>query len=393
MTPPRVSAFEDFNREELWEKRTIEPEPAEVTDTTSYDTAPEITEPTERLYRSILEHNNSKKPERKEPTIEINTMTSEERILESTFFPTRDVEMKDGTPKPNELKLSPPKPFTGKRDELDSFLQDVYLYLEVNSSIYDNDKKKIAYVLSFMNDGDAKAWKGQFLNDAMKDSGLNLGTWGQFKIDLKKAFQPFDAPGDALEELTNLKMNNSSIEDHIAHFKILLAKSKVPETSPSAIDYFRRTLNVPLQRKILELPVQPKDLTEWYDWASRLDNNFRRMQRILGRPSGKGKPEPTRRWTFQRKEKDPNAMDIDALTLDKRTDYMKKGLCFGCGKPGHLNKDCPDKKKSTNYSPPSYSPQKKLGAKELYTHIRTLTAQLSEAEKEEFYQEAEKEGF
>ena len=86
-------------------------------------------------------------------------------------------------------------------------------------------------------------------------------------------------------------------------------------------------------------------------------------------------------------------MDIDALTLNKRTDYMKKGLCFRCGKPGHLNKDCPDKKKTTPNSPPSYTPPKKMGAKELYTHIRTLTAQMSEEEKEEFYQEAEKEGF
>ena len=228
-------------------------ETPEATDTTSFDTAPEITEPTKQLYRSILEHNNPKKPERKkeEPTIEINVMAGG----------STDITMTDATAKTSELKLSPPKAFTGKRDELNNFLQDVYLYLEVNDEIYNNNKKKIAYVLSFMNDGDVKSWKGQFLSDARKDSGLNLGTWDQFKKDLKAAFQPFDAPGDALEQLTSLKMGNSLIEDHIAHYKILLAKSKVPETSPSAIDYFRRTLNVPLQRKILELPTQPKNLT------------------------------------------------------------------------------------------------------------------------------------
>ena len=33
-----------------------------------------------------------------------------------------------------------------------------------------------------------------------------------------------------------------------------------------------------------------------------------------------------------------------------------------------------------------------MGGKELATHIRTLTAQLEEEEKEKFYDEAEKEG-
>ena len=88
---------------------------------------------------------------------------------------------------------------------------------------------------------------------------------------------------------------------------------------------------------------------------------------------------------------------LDALSIEKHTKMMKKGLCFGCGKPGHLNRDCPGKKKplspSTSSAPPSYSPPKKMGAKEFYTHICSITALMSEDEKEEFYQEAEKEGF
>ena len=258
-----------------------------------------------------------------------------------------NVDNKDkDTKKGQELKLNQPKIFDGKRGELDDFIQDVQLYLAINDDVYDSDKKKIAYALSFMSEGDAKSWKGQFLRNATTTTGMDLGIWKQFLIDLKAAFQPYDASGDALEELTTLKMGNTSIEDHIAKYKILLARSGVLDTSPSAIDYFRKTLNIPLQRKLLELPTPPTNLKEWYDWAARLDNNFRKMQRIFGRgqtTANKGKEEPRRRWNFQRK--DPNAMDVDiitttmnAMTVEERENFMKEGLCFRCRKPGHISR-------------------------------------------------------
>ena len=37
-------------------------------------------------------------------------------------------------------------------------------------------------------------------------------------------------------------------------------------------------------------------------------------------------------------------MDINSMTTEQRAEAMKKGLCFRCGKQGHLNRDCPDKK-------------------------------------------------
>ena len=89
-------------------------------------------------------------------------------------------------------------------------------------------------------------------------------------------------------------------------------------------------------------------------------------------------------------------MDVDLLSTEKRDEAMRKGLCFGCGKHGHLNRDCPDKKKSTRayaLTPSTSSPPKKMNAKELYAHIRSLTAQMDDDEKERFYDKAEKEGF
>ena len=114
-----------------------------------------------------------------------------------------------------------------------------------------------------------------------------------------------------------------------------------------------------------------------------------------GRTNNDKKEEPKKKaWTFTKK--DPNAMDVDLLSTEKRDEAMRKGLCFGCGKHGHLNRDCPDKKKTTRaYMPTSSTPSapKKMNAKELYAHIWSLTAQMDDKEKERFYDEAEKEGF
>ena len=95
-------------------------------------------------------------------------------------------------------------------------------------------------------------------------------------------------------------------------------------------------------------------------------------------------------------------MDVDALSMDKRSDMMKKGLCFHCNKSGHISKFCPEKRKASTStssltSLPSYvlSPtlQKKMNPKELVAHIHSVTAQMGPDEKEEFLNEAEKEGF
>ena len=83
-------------------------------------------------------------------------------------------------------------------------------------------------------------------------------------------------------------------------------------------------------------------------------------------------------------------MDVDALTIEQRDEMMRKGQCFGCGKQGHLSRNCPDKKKTILNN---NDMQKKMKGKELHAHIRSLTALMDEEEKEKFYDEAEEKGF
>ena len=375
-----------------------------------YNTAPELSEPVEHLFDALL---------RQEQTIEqedtkVLTIKTEMATDTSMGGPSGNpfsqaLPLTKETTKAMEIKLYQPKPFTRKREDLKKFLQDTNLYLLVNNKVYDTDVKKIVFVLSFMNEGDTASWKEQLLEDVMALPTFNLGTWDQFKKDLNDAFKLYDAPGDAWEEMKLIKMGNNMIKEHIAKFKMLVTTSDL-NNSPAIVNYFCDSLSIPLHQKILNLENPPKTLKEWYNWAQKIDNNFWRMQHILGwgndkKPVNHKKKKEERLgqwWTFQRK--DPNTMDIDAMTTKQQKEAMKKGLCFGCGKQGHLSKDCLTKKRPmTSSMPPSYAStwaptpmnnqKKKMSEKELYAHIWSLTAIMDKEEKEKFYNEAEEEGF
>jgi hypothetical protein len=112
---------------------------------------------------------------------------------------------------------------------------------------------------------------------------------------------------------------------------------------------------------------------------------------------------------------DPNAMDIDVvstainvMSYEERGEYLRKGLCFNCKQPGHVSRDCPNKKKSYQNqndkctfaprndnrapSPRSNNPFqnvhdtiKKPGPREINKMIRALTIE----ERDEMFEMAE----
>ena len=59
-------------------------------------------------------------------------------------------------------KLKMPIPFSGKKRGPSKFLQEVKIYLLVNSGIYTSNLDKVLFVLSYMTEGDANSWKENF---------------------------------------------------------------------------------------------------------------------------------------------------------------------------------------------------------------------------------------
>ena len=139
--------------------------------------------------------------------------------------------------------------------------------------------------------------------------------------------------------------------------------------------------------------------------AATLDNNYRQALQIVGgrQPRGNRPNQGNRQFNFgqyanQRTQRDPNAMDIDALTPERRQEFLRKGLCYNCQERGHIARECPKphRKYSPNASQPSTSSTTtttKRNGKELARYIRTLVDDLSPEEISIFQTSCTEEGF
>ena len=385
-TVEQTRPFELFNLEHLW-RRSATPKPwtPDTRTESSFRTPPELPAPSEQLFATIL----NRKNQQAQPVMP---------AMEVDPKPTPAI----WTPEIRGGKITP---FSGKWETLKKFIETIQLHLILNKIKEDEDK--IVFALTFMEGGDAESWKMSFLKKKASSTtnSINFGKWSNFLNDLRKSFKPYDKKISAIDEIIKLWQGTGSIEDHVAKFKVLLEDSGVEENSPATLDYFMKSIRTPLLRKILDLPDPPDTLEKWYEWALKFDANYHRLQWILNRGSLKTNTNEAKPWWAFCPQKDPNAMDIDvitrtynAMTPEERTKLMRKGCCFQCKKPGHLSHDCPEKKgKNTIPTTPNTSTTttvpKKMTAKELTAHIRSLTALLDKEEKDEFYNKAEKEGF
>jgi len=119
------------------------------------------------------------------------------------------------------------------------------------------------------------------------------------------------------------------------------------------------------------------------------------MQRILGRGARAQTTNPnnqngTRKFYFPKKDRDPNAMDVDCLSIEERNTLMKEGKCFKCRLFGHLSRDYKmGNQPQTQQAKPA---QKKWDGKGAAAHIRALVATMDNDEKKKFEEELETEG-
>jgi Zinc knuckle len=150
---------------------------------------------------------------------------------------------------------------------------------------------------------------------------------------------------------------------------------------------------VTLTLELMKLETLLKTIDDWYKWAATLDHQFHKVNRAIERTRRNSRKEkaPQQKYYFPRKEHDPNAMDVNRLTVNERNKLMKEGRCFRCRNTGHRANKCP--KDDDNKKKGKEVPKKKMNGRELHAHVWALLKEMTEEDRDEFLKGAKEAGF
>ena len=118
-------------------------------------------------------------------------------------------------------------PFSGDQTKVKAFLQECLVYIDMNKEIYTMDKLKIGFVLSYMNEKEAKDWRELYLKEIEDPvtGKLVYLTFGTFLTEVCKAFWSVDRVQDTLCKLENLRQGKKTAEQVVTEFKQLIGQA------------------------------------------------------------------------------------------------------------------------------------------------------------------------
>ena len=170
-------------------------------------------------------------------------------------------------------------------------------------------------------------------------------------------------------------------EQVVTEFKQLVGQAGLTTRTMSdnihLIGLFRKALNLSLAHKIMYGKVIPQTIEDWFEKVIQCDTNYQEAMAIFGPIKKNNERTMNRSWYRPAEKKDPNMMDVDALTFEERQMLMKQGKCFKCRKTRHRAADCPGEE--VRKGKKKEEPQKVDPVKNAFATIRALTKDEREA--------------
>src|SRR6266850_368726 len=235
-----------------------------------------------------------------------------------------------------KFKIGAIEKFEGDKRKLRGFLTDVRVHHKLERILAEADKTM--YAITHLG-GTPKTYFEPFTKEFLEKESDDWGeatrriftNYSTFETLLESAFGNVDMAKEQAQKIVELKQTKSAAKFAT---EFLHLKSYLDWEETAYIQVFEQALKPEVRRGLLYAP-KPRTLLSLIDSAVRIDNaeyeiRKRRTPDVGERPRAK---------------KDKEGDTIMTGAVDQQ-EARKKGLCFFCGRKGHMARDCYSKKKS-----------------------------------------------
>src|SRR6266568_8658937 len=238
-----------------------------------------------------------------------------------------------------EIKAALPEEFSGEPADANRWLLAMGGYFALHKDKYSEEAKTYIF-LNHMPKGQEKAfsesWLSKLLDDKVPDSEKTIQ---KIIKSFKAAFSPYDNASRAhieIQVLTNNEHGANKMDTYISDFDLLAVKTEITDIKALA-KWFIKGLDkdISLQLVLSGVLDTTKSMQDIYVKTSQIMGHFYKASAI--------RKAPRAAYGGSNNRRDPNAMDVDRLTLSpvERARLKRERRCFVCKKKGCSSRNHP----------------------------------------------------
>ncbi|KIL54655.1 hypothetical protein M378DRAFT_18686, partial [Amanita muscaria Koide BX008] len=275
------------------------------------------------------------------PTTPINLepLQIEPPVVPTTTTETPDVEMSQAPLNNHQgaggggAKLPLPEDFTGVRSKCSGFLASIRAYFSFYLNQFASDAQKITLALMCCK-GAASTWRDSEFAKFDTDP-VSHGTWNKFRTRFINQWEEVSAMASAMIKIQKLELGKKyNMTQLISRFDELIPYCKIQDNEPMKIHFFTQCFPDNIKTHIfLKNPAT-------YDDARKYATEFGLAYDRIDADNGKRPRYGTAgNDNYNRQQRDPNAMDVDAINFEEGTNIQFKKLspsqaiCPECAPP------------------------------------------------------------